>query len=256
MAAGGLFKDDATDIAAKIWSNIAEIQLDNHENIRTLAYLLRSIEKHDEAIAYFEKILELRPDEPIAHRDLALTYALAGKKDKALVILNDALDGNWIPYNRDPFDYTEVMNTLYNDYQSLSKNEPSQANNPFKDYLVTGDLRVVLTWTSSNTDIDLHVITPSGDDFYYGNSRSEVVRYNTDITVGYGPEEVLVKTAEKGNYNIMIDFYADRQQTIHGPVGLSIEIYKYFGTDKEEKIHKVLTLTEEKDNILGASVTF
>ncbi len=257
MTAGGLFTDDAIGIAEKIWSNIAEIQLDNHENIRTLAYLLRSIGKHDEAITYFEKILELRPDEPIAHRDLALTYALGGKKDKAIITLNDALGGNWIPHNRDPFDYTEVMNTLYNDYQNLSKNESSHANgNPFKKYVVTGDLRVVLTWTSSNTDIDLHVITPSGNDFYYGNSRSDVVRYNTDITDGYGPEEVLVKTAEKGSYNIMVDFYADRQQTIHGPVGLSIEIYKYFGTDKEEKIHKVLTLTEEKDNILGATVTF
>jgi len=76
------------------------------------------------------------------------------------------------------------------------------------------------------------------------------------MTDGFGPEEIIVKEAQKGNYNILIDFYADRQQTIHGPVGISIEIYKYFGTDKEERIDKVLTLTKEEDNILGATITF
>jgi len=257
MAAGSLFAQDAPDIASKIWSNIAEIQLDNHENIRTLAYLLRSIGKYDEAIPFFEKIATLRPDEPITHRDLATTYKLAGQNEKAITTLQNALEGNWIPYNRDPYDYLEVMNTLYNDYQNWSKKQASLANyEELKEYTITADIRVVLTWTSSNTDIDLHLITPSGEDFYYANSKSDTVRYNTDMTDGFGPEEVLVKKAEKGDYEILIDFYADRQQTIHGPVGLSIEIYKYFGTDKEERTEKVLTLTEETDNVLGAIITF
>lgn len=257
MAAGSLFAKDAPRIASKIWSNIAEIQLDNHENIRTLGYLLRSIKRYDEAIPFFEKIVDLRSDEPIAHRDLAITYALANDKDRAITILKNALEGNWILYNQDPFNYTEVMNTLYNDYINLSKNKSPLTNyKQLKEYVVTGDLRVVLTWTSSDTDIDLHLITPSGEDFYYGNSESDTVRYNTDMTDGYGPEEIIVKTAEKGTYTVLVDFYADRQQTIHGPVGLSIEIYKYFGTDKEERTDKVLTLTEEEDNVLGTTITF
>lgn len=253
MAAGSIFKDDDPVSAVKIWSNIAEIQLDNHENMRTLAYLLRSIEHYKEAIPIFEKIIELRPDEPIAYRDLAVTYGLNKNYAAALKVLKEALAGNWIERNRDPEDYVEVLNTLYNDFHAIAFKE----NNHYKEeYIVTSDLRVVLNWTSSDTDIDLHLITPTGDDFYYSNYESDNVRYNTDITQGFGPEEIIVKNAEKGIYKVLVDFYADRQQTIHGPVGVSIEIYKYFGTDKEERIEKVLTLTEEKDDLLGAIIEF
>ncbi len=253
MAAGSIFAEDAPDLAAKIWSNIAEIQLDNHENIRTLAYQLRSIGKYKEAVPLFQKILEVRPDEPIAHRDLAVTYGLLQEYEKATEILRKALDGNWIERNRDPYDYTEVMNTLYNDYHAILKKEKHTKKSK---YMISGDLRVVLTWTSSDTDIDLHLITPSGKDFYYGNDESDNIRYNTDITDGYGPEEIIVKEAEKGAYTILIDFFADRQQTIHGPVGLSIETYKYFGTEKEERTEKVLTLTKKAKNIQGAVIKF
>ncbi len=253
MAAGSIFKEDAPEIAAKIWSNIAEIQLDNHENMRTLAYLLRSTGYYKEAIPIFEKILALRPDEPIAHRDLAVTYELNKNYTKAAKVLKEALEGSWIERNRDPDDYVEVLNTLYNDYNTIAVKD----NNLKKEkYMVTGDLRAVLNWTSSNTDIDLHLITPAGEDFYYSNDESENIRYNTDITQGFGPEEIIVKNAKKGTYKILIDFFADRQQTIHGPVGVSIEIYKYFGTDKEERIEKVLTLTKEQDDILGALIEF
>ncbi len=252
MAAGNLFTKDAPKIAVKIWSNIAEIQLENHENIRTLAYLLRSIKQYKEAIPLFEKILELRPDEPITHRDLAITYGLNGNYKKAIKILKEALEGSWIERNRDPYNYTEVMNTIYNDYNSILQKQKTSK----KEFMISGDLRIVLTWTSSDTDIDLHLITPSGKDFYYRNDESDTIRYNTDIRNGYGPEEILVKKAEKGTYSILVDFFADRQQTIHGPVGLSIEIYKYFGTDKEVRTERVLTLTKEAKNVLGATIKF
>lgn len=253
MVAGSLFTEDAPETSLKIWSNIAEIQLDNQENIRTLAYQLRSIDKYEEAIPFFEKILALRPDQPIAYRDLAVTYALNKNYSKAVEILENALDGDWIERNADPYDYVEVMNTLYNDYNSILKSNNINASN---EYLISADLRVVLTWTSNDTDIDLHLITPSGKDFYYKNDESDTIRYNTDITDGFGPEEILVKTADKGTYTILVDFYADRKQTINGPVGLTIEAYKYFGTDKEERTEKVLTLTKEADNVLGTTIKF
>ena len=196
----------------------------------------------------------MRPDQPIAYRDLAITYSLNNNYTKAISTLENALDGDWIERNADPYDYVEVMNTLYNHYTSILKNK--NENTIGKEYIVSADLRVVLTWTSNDTDIDLHLITPSGEDFYYGNDESDNILYNTDITDGFGPEEILVKTAEKGTYTVLINFYADREQTIHGPVGLTIETYKYFGTDKEERTEKVLTLTKEADNILGAIITF
>ncbi|GAA4114753.1 hypothetical protein GCM10022393_14450 [Aquimarina addita] len=253
IIAGSLFAEDDPATASKIWSNIAEIQLDNQENIRTLAYQLRSIGRYKEAIPFFEKILELRPDQPIAYRDLAVTYSLDKKYLKAIAILENALDGDWIERNADPYDYVEVLNTLYNDYNNILKKKSDKVVN---EYTISADLRVVLTWTSNDTDIDLHLITPSGDDFYYSNDESDTIRYNTDITDGFGPEEILVKTADKGTYTVLVDFYADREQTIHGPVGLTIEMYKYFGTEKEERTEKVLTLTKEADNVLGATIKF
>ncbi len=258
MSAGDIFRD-SPEFAAKIWSNIAEIQLDNHENIRTLAYLLRSIGYFKEAIPLFKRILEVRPDEPIAYRDLANTYVLNNQLDKGFEVCERALKGAWIERNAEPYDRTEELNTLYNDYVNTLRKVSKKltVNEKKKDvYSISSDIRVVLTWTSNDTDIDLHLVTPSGKDFCYNNSESKNIRYNTDVTDGFGPEEILVKNAEKGTYNIMIDFYADRQQTIHGPVGLSLEVYKYFGTEKEERSEKVLILTEKGENILADTITF
>ncbi|MFY9259390.1 MAG: hypothetical protein WAO71_02645 [Gallionella sp.] len=50
-------------------------------------------------------------------------------------------------------------------------------------------LRVILSWDSDSTDLDLHVISPDGAHVFYGNRVAKNgAALDVDVTTGYGPE--------------------------------------------------------------------
>ena len=240
------FKNKKQPEAETILSNIAEIDLNNSANMRTLAYKLRSIGKPELAVPLFEKIFEYRPDEPISYRDLGISYILSGEKDKGLEVIKRAINLEWVPLLEDPDDYLETINTYFNDYKGFGGKDDLYN---FQTEKETYDLRFVLTWTSNDCDIDLHLVAPSKEQFSYSSTNNENIKFNTDVTTGYGPEEILIRNAEKGDYQVLIDFYADSSQIIRGPVALTLEVYKNFGRPNQERIEKVFYLTEAKDNL-------
>ncbi len=66
---------------------------------------------------------------------------------------------------------------------------------------VPAKLRVLLSWDSDNTDLDLHLVTPDGDHVWYGNrSLANGATLDVDVTTGYGPEIIATPTPQKGPY--------------------------------------------------------
>lgn len=69
-------------------------------------------------------------------------------------------------------------------------------------------LRVVLSWDSAGTDVDLHVITPGGEHSWYGQ---RVIAgggaLDVDVTTGYGPEIFSHPAPEKGPYQVYVNYY-------------------------------------------------
>ncbi len=69
-------------------------------------------------------------------------------------------------------------------------------------------LRIVLSWDSAGTDLDLHVVTPSGQHCFYGN---RVIAgggaLDVDVTTGYGPEIFASAQTERGAYHVYVNYY-------------------------------------------------
>lgn len=73
---------------------------------------------------------------------------------------------------------------------------------------VQAKLRVVLSWNTNNTDLDLHVIAPDGSHTYYGNRVSaNGGALDVDVTSGYGPEIYANPTPPAGRYLIYVNYY-------------------------------------------------
>lgn len=69
-------------------------------------------------------------------------------------------------------------------------------------------LRVVLSWSSENTDLDLHVITPSGGHAYYGDRiLPDGSALDVDVTTGYGPEIWAAPAPAKGVYHVYVNYF-------------------------------------------------
>jgi uncharacterized protein YfaP (DUF2135 family) len=69
-------------------------------------------------------------------------------------------------------------------------------------------LRVVLSWDSDNTDLDLHVIAPDGGHGWYGNRvLDNGGALDVDVTTGYGPEIFAMPVPLKGRYLVYINYY-------------------------------------------------
>lgn len=74
-------------------------------------------------------------------------------------------------------------------------------------------LRVVLSWDSPGTDVDLHVVTPSGGHSWYGNRiLPDGSGLDVDVTTGYGPEIYSSPAPAKGNYHVYVNYYGGNSE--------------------------------------------
>ncbi|MFZ5957589.1 YfaP family protein [Pseudomonas knackmussii] len=73
---------------------------------------------------------------------------------------------------------------------------------------VPAKLRVLLSWDSDNTDLDLHLVTPDGGHVWYGNrSLPNGATQDVDVTTGYGPEIIATPTPLKGQYLVYVNYF-------------------------------------------------
>ncbi|MEO7493953.1 MAG: DUF2135 domain-containing protein [Massilia sp.] len=75
-------------------------------------------------------------------------------------------------------------------------------------------LRVVLSWDSDGTDLDLHVVTPEGGQAWYGNRvLGDGSALDVDVTTGYGPEIFSSAAPSKGVYHVYVNYYGSGDGT-------------------------------------------
>lgn len=75
-------------------------------------------------------------------------------------------------------------------------------------------LRVVLSWDSAGTDLDLHVVTPAGGHAWYGRQvLPDGSALDVDVTTGYGPEIFSSAAPPAGTYHIYVNYFGSGADT-------------------------------------------
>ena len=229
--------------ALTILSNIADLDLENADLYKTLAYKLKQTGNYKDELFITQKVLQWRPMDAQSYRDYALALADNGQYQAALDHLYKVLTQS---YNSQMADrdqgieeivISEINNLIAKHGNSLStKGIDKRLIQP-----LPVDVRVVLNWNKNDTDIDLWLTDPTGEKGFYGNSRTKIGgRISNDFTSGYGPEQFMIKKAIKGKYKIEVNYYGDRQINISGPTTVTAEIYTRYATGKQQR--KVIVL--------------
>ena len=120
--------------------------------------------------------------------------------------------------------------------------------------LLDFDVRVVLTWDTDQTDMDLWVIEPSGEKCFYSHASTTIGgQISKDFTGGYGPEEYTVRRAMSGEYQIKANFYGSRAQQVTGPTTVQATVVTDYGRPTEQRRALTIRLTTARDVVdIGA----
>jgi tetratricopeptide (TPR) repeat protein len=209
-----------------------------------------------QAFYLFRRVAEARPHEPQTYRAMAQALARMGKLDLALAYYEIPLMGQWDPRFGDlrkivELDYLRFLRGL------VAGNAPASVRDYARvrlDALSTqiglgrADVVVTITWNTDNTDVDLHVTEPSGEECFYShrNTRSGGA-LTQDVTQGYGPEMYVLPHAPKGRYDIRAHYFASDNNRASARTKVYATVFEDWGTKAEKVTEQVVTLEAGKE---------
>jgi tetratricopeptide (TPR) repeat protein len=185
---------DAPELAVRALTDLAEAYPDDAPTLRLLGRVLDGWGFGDLARLLFERALESSPRETQTWRELML---LAAKEDRSDDFAE--LQKRYSAAERDErMQQTEV-----------SLNFEMQRRGRDRRIDDSSELQVEVMWDVNYTDIDLHVLEPSGEEVSYSQLTSKRGgRLHDDVTSGFGPETYTLPRMDPGTYEIALEYYA------------------------------------------------
>ncbi|MFL0351019.1 VIT domain-containing protein [Stenotrophomonas lactitubi] len=244
-----LIEQGQRDLALRVLSNLAEMDLDNRHLLRVLGYRLLQADAPVLAVPVFEQVLAMGQEEPQSFRDLGLALAAAGKPQQALVPLYQVVVRPWDAR----FDGIALiaLDELTNLVAGSKPRLDTKEIDPRLLQAMPLDLRVVLAWDADNSDMDLWVTDPNGERAYYGNRLTyQGGQMSQDFTGGYGPEQFSLRNAKPGRYKVEANYFGSRQQLVTGATTLMLRLTTHWGTPKQKDQRVTMRLKDRAETVL------
>ncbi|AMO95887.1 vault inter-alpha-trypsin domain protein [Collimonas fungivorans] len=247
-AADILLEKGQRDLALRVLSNLAEMDLENRAVLRILGYRLLQAGAPQLAIPVFEKVRQLAEEEPQSFRDLGLAYAADKQYQQAIDQLYEVVQRPWDA--RFPEIETIALAELNQIVATAGVALDTSRIDPRFLKNMPLDLRVAMTWDADNSDMDLWVTDPNGEKCFYGYPLThQGGRMSRDFTQGYGPEEFSLRKAKPGKYKIETNYYGNSQQLIAGDTTLQVKLTTAFGTPRQKEQMVTLRLKDRQDTV-------
>ncbi|KAL9644814.1 hypothetical protein ABK040_009272 [Willaertia magna] len=241
------------DEGVRILSNIVELELESVQLYRIVGYRLDQSGELELAEWIFEKVKEIRPDEPQSFRDLALVKERLGKYKESMELFNKVITGKWDSR------FDEIEQTAAIEMNHLLQNDDTlQIVDKRLIYKMDLDLRISMAWDTNDVDIDLHLQEPApyGEHCYYGYNRTKIGGYvSRDFRQGYGPEEYMLKKAQPGNYRAYTNYFANHQQSLTGGTTVLCTFFTNYMRPNEKREMVTVRLTTNKQDIDVCEIT-
>jgi hypothetical protein len=210
-----------------------------------------------DAYHLFRRVAAARPYEPQTYRAMAQALARLGQTDLAMAYFEVGLAGAWDPRFGEfkkilAVEYLELLRRIENGLAKTSApafaKERLAAIAPMVQ-LGRADLVVMITWNTDATDVDLHVVEPSGEECFYAHrDTASGGRITQDVTQGYGPEMYVLQSAPQGRYAIRAHYYASDRNRASTRTKVQVLVIEDFGSPRQRTTEKVVTLEYNKES--------
>ena len=223
---------------------------------RDVAFTTMSMRLDAHAFHLLRRVGAARPWEPQTYRAMAQAAANMGNADLALGYWEASLAGKWDSrfgefHRIAAVDYVHLLRRIQKG--ELKTRLGGFAATRLKDLsdevaLSGADLVVMITWNTDNSDVDLHVTEPSGEECFYSHrhtaSGGELTQ---DVTQGYGPEMYVERRAPRGAYQIRAHYFASQRSRETARTKVYAHVIENWGRADERITEGVVTLEEGKE---------
>ncbi len=227
--------------ACRVISNLAEINLEDHENLRRVGGFLMEHKEYALAKSIYKHILKIRSEEPQSFRDYALCLAENAEYQAAA----DSLYNLFIR-NID-WSYKGIRTTLITEFNTLISKHKGEIDishyNPEYIFEIPVDLRIEITWVMDETNLDLKVIEPDStvsSSWQRFNINGGFQSYN--MSRGYGPEVYMIRKAEPGTYKIRANYRSNRRQKSSLEPQVRCKIYTNYGKPSQQMQENIIKI--------------
>jgi len=252
-----LLDEGEAELGLRVLTAILDLELEEASLMRVVAHKAHQIGELELAAQLFEDVGNMRPEEPQSYRDLALVLGEMGEYERSLDLLNEVVVGEWDA--RFPEIQTIALMEA-NRLLSVAEHAGADIKNPLDPRLVKlldVDMRIILTWDTDLTDMDLWVTEPSGEKCMYNHARTQIGgRMSRDFTRGYGPEEYWVRRGMPGQVRIQVNYYGSGQVTLTGGTTIQVDVFTNYGRADEHKQSITKRLTTSKEVVDIGEVMF
>ncbi|MDQ1350741.1 MAG: hypothetical protein QG657_1043 [Acidobacteriota bacterium] len=170
-----------------------------------------------------DRLMELEAE--INNPDIKFAYLVENGNERMVRVRNQRVSEKMVlsPGTNQVVVQVQKDGVMYSDHVVLYSEVPKK------------DIKIILSWDTDGTDVDLHVVNPAGVDCYYGNKESpEGGVLDVDITDGYGPEVFTQANAVKGEYHVKVHYFNDNGY----PQSFArVQVILFEGTDFEKKYY-------------------
>ncbi len=205
------------DDALRGLSSLVEDRPGDAALARDLAFSAMDWQRPGEAYHLLRRAGAARTFEPITFHAMAHCLEQMGRADLAIVYYELACGGQWDGR------FGDIHNIAQLDYlRFLRRVADGRAKAVLADYAKarlatlaamqlrdTADVAALIFWNTDGTDVDLHVIEPSGEECFYQHTQTASGGHiSRDVTTGYGPELYLLPSAPAGSYRVSAHYFA------------------------------------------------
>jgi uncharacterized protein YfaP (DUF2135 family) len=100
---------------------------------------------------------------------------------------------------------------------------------------VPAKLRIVMSWDTNHTDVDLHVVTPNREHAWYGNRTiPSGGSIDMDATDGYGPEIFATPNLMHGTYLVYANYFGGQSDKVITTVTVTIISHENTPSEKQQ----------------------
>jgi hypothetical protein len=245
-----------TDDAVRAISTLVEERPGDVALMRDVAFSTIAWDRPAEAYHLLRRAAAARTFEPVTLQALAHCMEQLGNSDMAVVYYELLCAGQWD--NR----FGDVHNIAQLDYLRFLRRttcgKPGHLAGYAESRLATlskmqlrdtADLAAMILWNTDGTDVDLHVIEPSGEECFYQHTQTASGGHiSRDVTTGYGPELYLLPQAPSGTYRVNAHYFATDANRTSTRTKVLAFIYQGWGTTDEKVSVKALALVGHSES--------